>query len=98
MGAAMAQMVSVFAELERKLIGERISAALREKRRKGIRLGRPSTLARETAHRIWTQREAGASLQGIADALNSDGVPTGQGGKRWYASSVSAVLRAQAPS
>jgi hypothetical protein len=47
MGAAMAQMVSVFAELERKLIGERISAALREKRRTGARFGRKPVLSLE---------------------------------------------------
>jgi DNA invertase Pin-like site-specific DNA recombinase len=97
MGAAMAQMVSVFSELERKLIGERISAALREKRRKGIKLGRKSALPAKVVERITREREGGASLQAIAHGLNRDRIRTGQGGKRWWASSVRAVLRSQAP-
>src|SRR5271165_5979441 len=40
-GAAMAQVLAVFAELERRLIGERTKAALAVKRAQGVRLGRP---------------------------------------------------------
>ena len=94
-GAAMAQMLSVFAELERRLIGERISEALRAKRRNGKRLGRPSTLGAEVVEQIRSAREEGTSYAKIADALNKAGTPTGQGGAKWYPSSVRAVLRSQ---
>jgi len=45
MGEAMYQIVNVFAELERKLIGERTKAGLVEARRRGRRLGRPPLLS-----------------------------------------------------
>ncbi|MGA3355018.1 MAG: recombinase family protein [Acidimicrobiales bacterium] len=40
----MAQILSVFAELERRLIGERTKAALAVKRDQGVVLGRPRVL------------------------------------------------------
>jgi DNA invertase Pin-like site-specific DNA recombinase len=73
-------------------IGERISAALRAKRRKGVKLGRKSTLPAKVVERISREREGGASLQAIADGLNRDGIRTGQGGKQWWPSTVRAVL------
>jgi DNA invertase Pin-like site-specific DNA recombinase len=42
MGAAMAQMVSVFSELERKRIDERTREALVVRREQGVQLGTPS--------------------------------------------------------
>jgi DNA invertase Pin-like site-specific DNA recombinase len=45
MGAAMAQMVSVFSELERKRIAERTREALAVKKASGVRLGRPPTVS-----------------------------------------------------
>lgn len=66
--------------------------ALAVKRAQGVRLGRRSTLPDATAARIVAERAAGRTLQAIADGLSADGVETGQGGQRWYASSVRAVL------
>jgi len=83
-GAAMAQILSVFAELERRLIGERTKAALAVKRSQGVRLGRPRTLPDEVVERIVTEREMGKTWKVIADELNEDGVPTAQGGRAWY--------------
>jgi DNA invertase Pin-like site-specific DNA recombinase len=87
MGAAMAQMASVFAEMERRRIGERISEALAVKRAEGVRLGREPGDPR-VRRRIRRLRSLGHSYQAIADRLNEDGEPTGQGGKRWYAATV----------
>jgi len=42
--------------------------------------------------RIRRERAEGVSSRAIAAALNGDGVPTGQGGKAWHASTVRAVL------
>lgn len=87
-GAAMAQVLAVFAELERKLIGERTKAALAVKRSQGVRLGRPPTLPADVVERIVAAREAGGTWSAIARELNEDGVPTAQGGRRWYPATV----------
>src|ERR1700688_4055499 len=50
-GAAMAQVLAVFAELERRLIGERTKAALAVRRSQGVRLGRPPTLSPDVVER-----------------------------------------------
>ena len=87
-GAAMAQVLAVFAELERKLIGERTKAALAIKQSQGVRLGRPRTLPAEVVDRILVEREAGATWSAIADELNNAGVPTAQGGRQWHPATV----------
>ena len=92
MGAAMAQMVSVFAELERKRIGERTKEALAIRREQGVQLGRPRSVPTSLVRRIQLQRARGESLRAIADSLNRDQVPTGQGGAKWHASTVRSVL------
>jgi hypothetical protein len=38
------------------------------------------------------QRDRGDSLRAIADSLNRDGVPTGQGGAQWYSATVHGIL------
>lgn len=93
-GEMVAGVTAVVAQYERRLIGQRTRDGLAAKRAAGVKLGRPSLLPDDVAARISTARAEGLSLRGIADALNEDGVPTGQGGARWYASSVKAVLTA----
>ena len=87
-GAAMAQVLAVFAELERRLIGERTKAALAVKRAQGVRLGRPPTLSADVVDRIVAARKAGNTWSAIARELDEDGVPTAQGGRRWYPATV----------
>lgn len=53
-------------------------------------------LPQQVVNRIVAERAAGMSLSSIADLLNDEGVPTARGGARWYASTVRAVLGAQA--
>ena len=36
-------------------------------------------------------RSSGSSYRTIAATLNTEGVPTAQGGKEWYASTVRAI-------
>jgi hypothetical protein len=43
--------------------------------------------------RIAAERKAGRSLAAIADMLNEEQVPTAQGGRQWWPSTVRAVLR-----
>jgi hypothetical protein len=47
--------------------------------------------------RIAAMREQGMSLQAIADALNTERVPTPRGGARWRPSSVQSVLGYRRP-
>lgn len=91
-GELMANMLASFAQFERRLISQRTKDGLAVKRSEGVQLGRRSTLDERTVARIAKARDAGMSLAAIAQALNDDAIPTGQGGKRWYASSVKAVL------
>ncbi len=95
MGEAMASMVVTFAQLERRLIGQRTKAALAVLQAQGVRLGRPSTLAPEVLARIVAEYAAGVSQSAIARGLDADGVPTAQGGARWYPATVAKVLRSQ---
>lgn len=92
MGRAMAQMSGVFAELERKMIGQRTSAAMQAMKANGQRLGRPVTLPADIRARIAAERSQGRSLRAIATNLNAENVPTARGGKTWHASTVKAVL------
>jgi site-specific DNA recombinase len=45
-----------------------------------------------TVRMILDMKRAGASINEIARRLNRDGIPTKKGGK-WYASTVSNILR-----
>jgi len=93
-GAAMAQVLAVFAELERRLIGQRTRDALAVRRAQGVRLGRPPVLPATVVERILAERRAGAGWSAIARGLDGDGVPTAQGGTRWYPATVRAVVLA----
>jgi DNA invertase Pin-like site-specific DNA recombinase len=94
-GAAMAQVLAVFAELERRMIGERTKAALSVRKSQGVKLGRPPTLSGDLVERILTMRRSGGTWNFIATALNEEGVPTAQNGKQWYPATVRYVaLRA----
>lgn len=96
-GEAMANMLATFAQFERRLIGQRTREALAAKRARGERLGRASTLSSPVVERIQAARRQGLSLRAIAAALNEERVATGQGGKKWYASSVKSVLERGQP-
>jgi len=94
-GAAMTQVLAVFAELERRLIGQRTKDALAVKRAQGVRLGRPPTLPADVVRRIVAEHDAGSSWSAIARGLDADVVPTAQGGARWYPATVRTVYMGQ---
>ena len=94
-GEATASMMAVFSQLERRLISQRTREALAVKRTQGVRLGRPSTLPRDVVKRIVDAKADGCSLRAIAASLIADCVPTAQGGAKWHASTVKAVLDGQ---
>jgi DNA invertase Pin-like site-specific DNA recombinase len=91
-GEAMANMLGTFSQFERRLISQRTKEALAVKRASGVRLGRPPTMPHAVVRRIQRQRARGESLRKIAQDLNEAGVPTAQGGARWYAATVRHVL------
>ena len=78
------------AELERYL-AERTEEP-RAPRRRATPSGRKSTLPPDIVERIRHEHAHGVSLAGIARRLNRDEIPTGQGGRRWWPSTVRAVL------
>lgn len=95
-GEAMANMLATFAQFERRLIGQRTREALQKKRDQGVRLGRRVRVPEPVRRRIVRARKRGHSLPRIAEDLNRRGVATAQGGRRWYPSTVLAVLRSVA--
>jgi Recombinase len=64
----------------------------RARHRRPTRAGRKSTLAAAVVSRILHESARGVSLAEIARQLNRDGVPTPQGGRQWWSSTVRAVL------
>jgi DNA invertase Pin-like site-specific DNA recombinase len=90
-GEAMANVLAVFAQFERRLISQRTREALAVKRSQGVRLGRPPALDARTVARIRRERKRGKTLAAIAEGLTTDRVPTAHGG-RWHAATVRSVL------
>lgn len=62
------------------------------KRLRGVRLGRPRAVPDEVPAKAVAMRKAGASLRQIADVFNGNNVATGHGGRRWYSSTIVALL------
>jgi DNA invertase Pin-like site-specific DNA recombinase len=110
-GRAMAQMASVFAELERAMIRERTRSAMSVKRARGERISGHAPFGWDfdrTGHLVENAREQkviarmrrlraeGMSFRGIAVRLNDEGIPPKRG-RRWIHTAVqSALARAAA--
>lgn len=92
-GRLVAHVMASVSEWERGVISERTKATLGELKAKGRRLGRPVSLPAPVRERIAHERAAGATLRQISEGLNSDAVPTSQGGSQWWPATVRAVLR-----
>lgn len=91
-GKLVVNILMSLAEWERETIGARTRDALAAVRARGTRLGRPTTVEPHTVKTIQMLRSAGLSYAAVAGSLNSRAVPTAQGGAKWYASTVKAVL------
>ena len=105
MGEFFFTLIAALGQMERKVIGERTKAALAHKKAIGEKYAPVPFGYREINKRlevvkneadlvkeIFSKRASGETLQSIAQALNEQGVIGKQGGK-WYASSVSCILR-----
>jgi hypothetical protein len=76
-------------ELERYLSERRRPVPPRSQR---VPVGRPPAVPSDVAGRIRTEHASGRTLGQIARGLDADQIPTAQGGRRWWPSSVRAVL------
>lgn len=94
-GEAAAAMMTVFSQLERRLISQRTREALAALKAQGVQLGRPSKVADEVLTRIITEAHQGDSLRKIAAGLMADGIPTGSGATTWHAAQVQRALDCQ---
>lgn len=90
-GELVANVMMSVAQWERRVIGERTSAALQTLKRQGVKLGRPVTLPPETAAKVQALRAEGLSFARIATRLNEECIPTAHG-KQWVPSTVSRLL------
>jgi DNA invertase Pin-like site-specific DNA recombinase len=105
-GRAMAQMASVFAELERAMIRDRTRSAMKVKRDRRERISRHVPFGwdfradgllvenrgeQESVAWIRCLHDEGKSLREIAEALNERGVKPKRA-KRWLHSSVLRIL------
>jgi DNA invertase Pin-like site-specific DNA recombinase len=97
-GEAMAGMLAVFAQWERRTISARTRDALKVAKGKGTKLGRPKgtpshfKTPADVEARIQGMSAEGLSLRLIASTLNGGGVATTRGGQ-WSAESVRQVLK-----
>lgn len=95
-GTAMAQMLAIFAEFERNVISQRTKDALAEKKAQGVRLGRPSNIDSDLLMAIMATFTAEQNYSAVARWLNNAGVPTAQGGQKWYPMVVSKLVNSPA--
>jgi DNA invertase Pin-like site-specific DNA recombinase len=91
-GEPVASLLAGFAPCQRQLHSQRIRQALAVKRAQGVRLGRPASMSPYAIERIKREHAAGKSLTQIANGLNTDQVPTAQGGRRWYPATIRHTL------
>ncbi len=106
MGRTVFAILAGMAEQERQVITERTFLGRREKASRGGFAGGAAPLgyrkdrqgglvedqeSAETVRRIFAMKDEGATLQAIANHLNSEGVPTARGGK-WWPATVRYVL------
>ena len=88
-GELVANVMMSVAQWERRVIGERTSAAMQAAKRAGKHMGRMSALPRVTGERLVMLR-ATRTLSATAAQLNADGLSTATGA-RWSANTVAKV-------
>jgi DNA invertase Pin-like site-specific DNA recombinase len=93
-GRALAQMLAVFAELERELISRRIKDGMAQRKRDGKPVGRRRLASTAVVKRICNEREDGSSFGAIARALTDDTVPSPEGRPVWQPSTVRRIYNA----
>lgn len=90
-GELVANLMMSVAQWERRVIGERTSAAMQAAKRAGKHVGRVSALPQATGDRLLTLR-ASHTLASTAAQLNAEGFVTALGGS-WSANAVAKVQK-----
>lgn len=93
-GRFTSNILAAAAQFERELISARTAEGMQQRRLEGVRMGRPATMDPDVVARIKREHAAGRSMLSIANDLSAEGIATARGGKRWYASTVRAVITA----
>jgi DNA invertase Pin-like site-specific DNA recombinase len=92
-GEMVASVILSMSQYERRLISDRTRVALAAKKAAGVKIGRPRSLPDDVRARIVRERtHERMSLAEIARRLTAEGVPTAQGGRRWYPSTVRNIV------
>ena len=92
-GDPLAKLVAGFVPCRHWLHAQRVREGLARKRAQGVRLGRPVTMSAYAIERIKREHRAGHSLTQIANGLNTDKIPTAQGGQAWYPATIRSTLK-----
>lgn len=91
-GRFVVTIMAAMAEMERGMISERAKDVHKDRReqdkRWGIDLGPKPLIEEDIRQEIKRLRDAGLSYKSIADNFNTREIPTSNGGKEWYASTV----------
>jgi DNA invertase Pin-like site-specific DNA recombinase len=88
-GRLTARTLVAVGEWEGRRIAEQTKKGLAAARARRATTGRPAVEdVPALKHRIVAMRQAGMTLQAIANQLNSEGTPTLRGGTKWRPSSV----------
>lgn len=95
-GRFTSNILASAAQFERELIGVRTREGMAQRKAEGVIFGRVVADDMLPTYRVIGElHKAGMSLNGIARTLTNQAVPTANGGARWYASTVKAVLTSQ---
>lgn len=108
MGEAMLKIILVFAELERKLTGERVTAIMLDRAEKGLWNGAPVPLGykwdnkikfpvpddkeKETVNTIYTKYLKTHSTTAVREYLNANNIKTKKNGS-WTTKTISDIIR-----
>lgn len=91
-GEMMLNLLAVFGQYERRLIGQRTKDALAVKKREGILPGpKPRTTPPPFMVEVWARSHL-PSYRMIAESLTRNGVPAPGGSMKWYPMTVKRLL------
>ena len=90
-GRLVARILAAVAEWESETIGDRVKDGMAQAKAEGARFGKGRMANEQTVARILELRAQGLSFAKIAEVLDDDSIPTPNGGRRWYTSTVSRI-------